>query len=51
MSDDEYYNPATVPSEQIEAGYTSDEAPLEKPKTKRSNRTQMPKTTHLKRLD
>ena len=55
MSDDEYYSPASVPSEQIEVGYNSDEPPLEKPKSKRSNRTQKQKEAfekaRLKRLE
>ena len=54
MSDSEYYNPA-VPSQQIEVGgYSSDEPPLEKPKSKRSERTQKQKDAfekaRLKRL-
>ena len=55
MSDDEYYTPATVPSEQIEVGYISDEPPLEKPKSERSSRTQKQKEAfekaRLKRLE
>ena len=40
MSDDEYYTPVTVPSQQIEVVYDSDELPPEKPKSKCSHRTQ-----------